>query len=68
MKKTNEEFLAELAIKNPNVEALEPYQGSNEKIYFRCRKCNHPWPARPRHILAGDGCPQCGDSMRLSNE
>ena len=68
MKKTNEEFLAELAIKNPNVEALEPYQGSNEKIYFRCRKCNHPWPARPRHILAGHGCPKCGGSMRLSNE
>lgn len=68
MKWSNEYFLIQLGIRNKGVEALEPYQGSDKKIQFRCRKCNYQWSAKPNHILAGHGCPLCGGSMRLSNE
>lgn len=68
MKKTNEEFLVQLAIKNPFVDSLEMYQGANYKGMFRCKKCGYEWEAKTSHVLRGHGCPICGGSKRLTNE
>ena len=38
-KKTHEEYIAELAIKNPNVEVLEEYLGANIRILHRYKSC-----------------------------
>lgn len=66
--KSQEDFLADLAENNPNVDALESYQTSTTKMVFRCRKCQYEWSARPDHVLKGHGCPVCGGSMRKDND
>ena len=66
--KSHETFVAEAAIKNPDVEVLGKYKKSDEKILFRCRKCHYEWPAKPDHVLEGHGCPVCGGSMRKDND
>ena len=66
--KPHETFVAEVAIKNPDVEVLGKYIKSDEKILFRCRKCHFEWPATPDTILQGHGCHWCGGSMRKDND
>ena len=66
-RKTQSEFIIELSVKNPTVEVLEQYKNANTKIQFRCRVCQHEWPAKPSHVLNGHGCPVCGGSMRKDN-
>lgn len=67
-RKTQSEFVVELSVKNPTVDVLEPYKNANTKIQFRCRVCQHEWPAKPSHVLNGHGCPVCGGSMRKDND
>ena len=65
-KKSNEQFLKELKIANPSVEALEEYSGANIKILFRCRDCGHEWRSLPKSMLTGQGCPSCNKRWRTS--
>uniref|UniRef100_UPI00359CBA0B zinc-ribbon domain-containing protein n=1 Tax=Collinsella bouchesdurhonensis TaxID=1907654 RepID=UPI00359CBA0B len=58
-RKTNEQFLTELELKNPMVIAIDPYAGGHSKISFQCKKCGNRWFAEPVKILAGRGCPKC---------
>ena len=58
-RKTNEVFLAELATKNPNIEALQPYRGAHEKILVRCKICGNEWSVSPANITRGRNCPEC---------
>lgn len=58
MKKTHEEFVAE--IKDRSFIALEAYTGAKEKIRFRCDIDGYEWDGRPSNILNGAGCPKCG--------
>lgn len=62
LKKTNEQFLEELKNSNPNIEALEEYNGANNKIKFRCKTCGNEWDSTPHRILSGGGCPECNTS------
>ena len=62
--KAPDDFILELAIKNPIVDSVEPYLNMNTKILFRCKKCQYEWYAKPSHVLAGHGCPKCGGSMK----
>ena len=66
--KSHETFVAEVAIKNPDVEVLGTYKKCDEKILFRCRKCSFEWPATPNTILQGHGCHACGGSMQKDND
>ena len=61
--KTNQTFLNELYIKNPNIVALKEYINSHTKITFQCLKCNNIWEAMPQDILKGHGCPKCNKSF-----
>ena len=58
-KKTHEEYVAELAIKNPNLEVLENYINSTTKIMHRCLKHNICWKTIPSRALRGIGCEKC---------
>ena len=58
-KKTNKQFISELAVANPTVEAVGEYIGAREKITCRCRVCGHTWEATPTNLLKGRKCPRC---------
>ena len=57
--KTNEQFIQEASIKNPNIEILGTYQGCKIKILCRCKICGNEWLVTPTNILSGKGCPNC---------
>ena len=59
VKKTHEEFVKELSDKNPNIEVLEQYVNSRNKILVKCKVCGHEWTTMPSHLLSGRGCPGC---------
>ena len=65
-KKTHDMFIEELRKKNllyakSQFHLLGSYTGSKEKIPCQCNVCNHEWHASPQALLAGRGCPKCGD-------
>jgi len=66
-KKTHEEYVVELAVKNPNVEVVEEYIDSRTKILHRCLIHNIYWSAIPCNVLKGCGCSKCGKD-KISNE
>ena len=58
-KKSNEEYVIELADKNPKLEVLEPYVNSQTPILHRCKIHNIEWKIRPSGALYGYGCYLC---------
>lgn len=58
-RKTHEEYVAELAIKNPSVEAMEKYSGNKTKVLHRCKKHNVSWYMLPNNALKGCKCAKC---------
>lgn len=58
-KKTHEEYVAELAIKNPNVEVVGEYINAKTKIMFHCLIHDVYWEALPYAPLRGHGCNMC---------
>lgn len=67
-KKTHEEYVAELAIKNPKVEVLDTYIDRSTKILHRCKIDGHEWLVRPFKLLGGTGCPLCASNARKSHD
>ena len=65
LKKSNEQFIEELAQKNPNIYPIEKYKNAHEKIRFRCRICGNEWAALPLNILRGRDCPKCAHKRRI---
>lgn len=61
IRKTNEQFLQDLKVKNPNVLPLEPYTASKNKILCRCLKDGYEWRITPGDLLHGYGCPVCAN-------
>ena len=58
--KSNEQFLKELKLVNPNILPLEEYQGDKVKIKCKCLIHNYEWYVAPCHILhRKTGCPKC---------
>jgi predicted Zn-ribbon and HTH transcriptional regulator len=72
--KTNEKFLEDLNKVNPNIEPLEQYKNSREKILCKCKVCGYEWKTAPFCLLCmKTGCPKCAtkrnkDNMLLSRE
>ncbi len=58
-RKTHEEYVAELAIKNPTVEVVEQYDGLHKKIKHHCLIHNTYWDIKPANALKGNGCSIC---------
>ena len=58
-RKTNEEFISEMKVVNPNIIVLGTYINNHTKIQCKCNKCGHIWFTQPNHLLEGHGCPDC---------
>lgn len=58
-KKTHEEYVAELAIKNPNVEVVGEYDGNKTPILHHCKIHGVDWLMTPTNALKGKGCQRC---------
>lgn len=58
-KKTHEEYVTELAIKNPTVEVVGQYVDSYTKILHHCLIHDVYWDVLPPNALKGKGCKEC---------
>ena len=67
-RKTPERFAYEVSLKNPDVVLLEDYVNASTKIETRCCVCGHEWKANPSTLLAGNGCPSCGGTLKKTHE
>ena len=57
--KSHEQFIAELAEINPNIEVLTNYVNANIKILCKCKLDGFEWNVVPNSLLSGTGCPEC---------
>ena len=72
-KKTNEQYIDELSIKNPNLELVGDYVDAKTKILHRCKTHDIIWATSPDSALHGSGCKQClgeriGNKLRKSED
>lgn len=67
-KKTHEQYVDELKIKNPNIKVLDTYKGANISILHKCLIDGYEWIARPSNILSNKGCPKCSNCVKRSHE
>ena len=58
-RKTHNEFVAEMASKNPDIKIEGTYIDSTTSIDVRCLSCGNVWHARPAELSRGKGCPEC---------
>ena len=59
---SNEEFIKQLEMVNPNIVAIDEYVNNHTKIRFQCRECQQIWRTVPNSVLLGHGCPSCARS------
>lgn len=57
--KTNEKFLYQLSIVNPDIVPLQEYIQSKIPIWVMCKKCGYKWQATPDNLLQGGNCQNC---------
>lgn len=55
-KKTQEEYVSELAIKNQDVEVIGEYNGARTPILHHCLVHDVYWNMSPTNALKGCGC------------
>lgn len=67
-KKTHEEYVAELAIKNPNIEVIGTYAGATTKIEHHCLIHDVYWDIRPHDAIRGCGCFKCRGEKIANSE
>ena len=63
-KKTHEEFVSELKLKNKNfdnIELLSEYCGIKNRIKCKCKVCDYEWEPISDSLMRGYGCPMCGN-------
>ena len=52
-------FSVEASKASLNIELLDEYKNTSNKMLVKCKKCNYEWRVLPSAILAGVGCPGC---------
>lgn len=68
-RRTQEEYIQDLTICKPTIEALGEYKNLKTKILHRCKICGYEWEALPDNMLHTDnGCPKCGKRAKLTHE
>ena len=65
-RKTTEEYIKELELKNPNLEVIGNYINNHTKILHKCKTHNIIYSTTPIQALKGCGCDQC-KSEKISN-
>lgn len=61
-RKTHLQYEEDLHKINPHIEPIEDYINTDTVILHKCKVCEHIWPIKPNHTLAGHGCPVCDQS------
>ena len=61
-KKTQEDYVRELSVINPDLEVIEEYMGARTPILHRCKIDGYEWKVAPGNILTGQGCSVCQES------
>ena len=66
---SQEDYVSLVAERNPKVEVLGTYLGSNKKIKCRCKKCGYMWTPVAGSIIGTKvhGCPNCAGKTRDTN-
>lgn len=64
--KSHNEYVNELAIKNPNIKVIGEYIGADIPIKHYCKKHNIYWDVRPQNLLNGQGCLLCGREKTIN--
>ena len=59
--KSNDEFIEQMKLLNPNIKVLSKYNGNRKKVDCLCLIDNHKWEATPSNLLHGYGCPVCSN-------
>ena len=67
-RKTQKEFIEELAKINSDIIVLGEYINSNTPLKVCSKKCGHSWNAKPQHLLRGHGCQLCSVSNHKTHE
>lgn len=60
--KSHEQYEADVAKSNPDIEVIGEYIDSCTSILHRCKLDGRQWMAKPCNILSGKGCPVCQES------
>lgn len=58
-RKSPEKFEKELNAINKNIQLLNRYVVSTQKVKCHCKVCGNEWEALPGNLLKGKGCPVC---------
>ena len=68
-RKTQEEYIEELAIKKPTIKVVGEYVSLKTKIEHECTVCGYHWMVKPDLLLnSKNGCPKCGRRAPVSEE
>lgn len=67
-RKTHEQYVAEVAVVNPNIEVLGDYVDTETPIPHRCKIDGYIWSPKPANVLQGKGCPKCAGNLQLTND
>lgn len=69
LRKSEEQYIEELAVVNPNIVLCGKYQNSRTPTLHKCLIHDYEWSPAPNSILSGHGCPKCNESkgeMRIT--
>ena len=67
-KRTHEEYVDELKIKNPYVEVVGQYIDANTNTMHHCLVHDVFWETKPGRVLSGHGCKECRiEKFKTSN-
>ena len=64
LSRSHEDFIAELAKKNPELMCLDTYVNQYKKVRVHSNTCGHEWETTPKLLLRGSGCPICAEKKR----
>ncbi len=67
MKKTHEQFINEIKIRNNKVEIIGKYNGAHDYIKVKCKRCGNEWEAKAYSLLSGRACPKCKTIRGVKN-
>ena len=67
-RKSNNDFVNEMKLINPNIEIIEPYVTSQKPIAVKCRVCKNEWIVKPNTLLNGIGCAKCAGLKKKTTQ
>lgn len=58
-RKTTQQFIEEMQIRNPNISIMGEYINAHTKIRVSCNQCGRSFLITPNSLLNGHGCKEC---------